>query len=48
MSIMKSTYFIIPCKTDPTKNYLLNWKKNKSISLKGLLKDYFTFTDTQG
>ena len=31
MSIMKSTYFIIPCKTDPTKNYLLDWKKRVNI-----------------
>ena len=31
MSIMKSSYFIIPCKTDPTKNYLLDWKKRVNI-----------------
>ena len=35
MSIMKSTYFIIPCKTDPTKNYLLDWKKRVNI-IKGI------------
>ena len=31
MSVMKSSYFIIPCKTDPTKNYLLDWKKRVNI-----------------
>ena len=37
MSIMKSTYFIIPCKTDPTKNYLLDWKKRVNI-IEGIAK----------
>ena len=31
MSIMKSSYFTIPCKTDPTKNYLLDWKIRVNI-----------------
>ena len=31
MSIMKSSYFTIPCKTDPTKSYLLDWKIRVNI-----------------
>ena len=28
---MKSSYFTITCKTDPTKNYLLDWKIRVNI-----------------
>ena len=28
---MKSSYFTIPCKTDPTKNHLLDWKIRVNI-----------------